>query len=111
MSSREHSEFHDPISGSTVDLGGLFQIWLRARRRNTKAQQKLHRLLVQNPGIEVHLRKFSADHVEAQQARAKSQGISQKKVAPISQWGKMLSKAPPYVVIVGGGLPTLGKKR
>jgi len=109
LNPRERSE--RPIAGSDITPGELFRLWSRANRKDVKAQQKLHKLLVQSPALESHLRAFATDRALARQASAKARGVSLKKVKPISPWGQLLSKAAPYVVVVGGGLPTLGKKR
>ena len=109
LNPRERSE--RPIAGSDISPGELFRLWSRANRKDVKAQQKLHKLLVQSPALESHLRAFATDRALARQASAKARGVSLKKVKPISPWGQLLSKAAPYVVVVGGGLPTLGKKR
>jgi hypothetical protein len=98
-------------AAGTVSNRELFIIWSRACRKDVTAQRQLYQLLLKYPQIEVLLKNFATERTAAKRAYEKSLGVKTKKRKPTGNWGDLPAKANRYVVIVGGGLPTLGKKR
>lgn len=94
-----------------VDRAEVYRLWKKATRKNTVAQQALHKLLLAHPPVEGLLRAFAQEKADAIRERKRALGIDSKKKSPRGKWDLAAAKAGKYVVVVSGGLPTLGKRR
>lgn len=73
----------------------------------------LHRLLLTNPRLAERLKLFAEERAEWVRADRIDRGLHKKAQPPASPWDKTRANrgSGDWVKVVGGGLPTLGKRR
>jgi len=95
---------------TVVNRDALFDLWKRAIRGNRQAQKSLESLIQRHPGLETILKAFSGNRYAVVSVRADSLGTDANGIELAQNW-EPLGRRGPWVAVVSGDLPGLGKHR
>lgn len=88
----------------------LYALWKRSIRGNRQAQDKLVALVRVHPGLETLLKAFAGDRDAVLRVRAETLGTDASGAERALTWEPKRRQGP-WVSVVAGGLPGLGKRR
>lgn len=114
--SRRRPEVKSNAKGSPAGLltisnrDVLHALWKRAIRGNRQAQEELGLLLQQHPGLATILKVFSGDRDAVVRVRGDSLGTDANGVERAPNWEPKRREGP-WITVISGGLPSLGKRR
>jgi len=89
----------------------LHQIWKAAKRRNIEAGRALLQLLRDDPKLAIVFAVFASERAHKVFVATGHYPNSRPEVKPLGPWERARSRATGWVSVVGGGLPSPGKRR